>query len=364
MRGAALLLLNPASPSGSLVNREGMGGLGLVVPTDGFVYPALSLAEMQGALVAMGASVHAVDLTLQPKRTLPLGHDFVVVRVALAAFVHDLREAGAVQRAEPAAQLALFGTSLGVRRAEIAKLLPTARVIEAPSGYDAATQLAGIAPFDAETAPDADWTGLPLGKRRWLPLHHNRGCTHECAWCPYTLATGRRLLRRSPARTAQEFAALVALHQPRRVVFRDPLFGADETDALVLLSRIAALKREQRAPIEVETRPECVTAALAQALRRASCVELKLGIESLEAGVLEGQRRLVPGRSAADYRESVRAALMYLDDAGVAVRCYLLRGLPGATARGDAESAAAFADRADLVVKQYTDPQALMMTPG
>lgn len=362
MRSMEVLLLNPPSPRGCRVNREGMGGLGLVVSEIGFVYPALLLAEMQASLKSFGASVRALDQTLQPSKPAPQGAHVLVMRVALASLEHDLGVAVALQRHLPDAQLVLLGTALAARAAQITAALPHARLLDAVDGHAAAATLAGCSPSEPDETPDADWSGLSLGEKEWLPLQHHRGCMHECVWCPYTIATGRRLLRRSPERTARECAALVALHKPRRVVFRDPLFGSDTTDALLLLSLLAA--SPQRAPIEVETRPECVTAPLAEALRHAGCVELKLGIDTLEPQVLETQRRLLPGCNAADYRERVRQALAHLDAAGVPVRCYLLQNLPGATTRGEAEARAALGDRHQVVVKTFIDPAALMMARG
>ncbi len=352
------LLLNPPSPPGLSVNREGFGGLGVVTAAGGFTYPAHALAELQAALVRRKFSVEARDLVLEPAARWSREQRLIVVRTAVATLAADLAFARARGEADPDARLVLWGTALDAHRQQIAAELPRAEV---ESGYDAeglAARIAGDAVLDVEARPDADWAGLSLGPSRWIPLWHRRGCTHTCHWCPYVIATGRQIVARSPARTALEFRRLVERHAPKRVVFRDPLFAGDATDALLLLSRLAHLPALARAPFEVETRPECITEPVAAALAEAGCVEVKLGIETFEDAALRQGERLLPGRTVADYRESVRSALLALQRRQISVRAFLMSGLPLATPRGDDAAAAALADLAHVTRHPWRDPAA------
>ena len=70
------------------------------------------------------------------------------------------------------------------------------------------------------------------------------------------VATGRRRDARSPASAAAELEFLAAAWKPKRVVFRDPLFGADRAATLELLGILARKQARPVAPFEVETRPE------------------------------------------------------------------------------------------------------------
>lgn len=353
------LLLNPPSPPGKSVNREGFGGLGVVTEAGGFTYPAQGLAELQAALRRRKFSVEARDLVLEPAARWSCEQSLVVVRVAIATLEQDLAFARERADADPDARIVLWGTGLDAERARITAAVPRADV---QTGFDAealAAAIVGDATLDIEERTAGDWTGLALGPSRWIPIWHRRGCTHTCRWCPYILATGRRMVGRSPAATASEFRQLVELHAPRRVVFRDPLFAGDTTDALLLLSRLAHLPAAARAPFEVETRPECITEPVAAALAEAGCVEVKLGIETFEEAPLREGARLLPGRTVADYRESVRSALQALQRRQVAVRAFLMGGLPLATTRGDDASAAALADLAHVTRHPWRDPAAL-----
>jgi hypothetical protein len=340
------------------VNREGFGGLGVVTPAGGFVYPAHSLAELQAALRRRRFDVEAKDLVLEPRARYSCEQNLIVVRVAHATLGADLAFAAQCSTRVPDAKLVVWGVGLEAVRPEVSRALPQALL---HTGFDAealAAAIVGDEVLDVELRPDADWRGLSLGPTQRLPLWHRRGCTHSCRWCPYVIATGRRIHGRSPARTALEFQRQVAAHRPKRVVFRDPVFGSDVSDALLLLSRIQHLSSNFRAPFEIETRPECLSEHLVDALAAAGCVEVKLGIETFEETALVAGERLLPGMSVADYRESVRVALARLKLRHLPVRVYLMRGLPHSTPRGDDATMAALGDMEEISVHPWRNPEA------
>ncbi len=163
-----------------------------------------------------------------------------------------------------------------------------------------------------------------------------RGCDLACTYCPYVTATGRRMIVRPPAAVAAEFERQVARHRPKRVVFRDPVFGRAREESLDLLGRLAVLGAATPTPIEVETRPELLDHALAQKLARAGCVEIKLGIETIEEAALLASRRVPDAAAAARYPEAVGEALASARGAGIPVRAFVMSGLARATAEGDA----------------------------
>jgi hypothetical protein len=152
------------------------------------------------------------------------------------------------------------------------------------------------------------------------------------------IATGRRHLVRSPERTLAEFAAQVRRHRPRRVIFRDPTFALDRTGTLALLAAMAALPGASRCPFEVESRPECLDGEVLAALAAAGCVEIKLGVESLEVAPLIAARRVADAEAAQRYRAAVTGIMKTCATLGLILRIYLLHGLPGSSAAGDEET--------------------------
>lgn len=373
MSGAPVLLVNPPSPPGATVNREGFGGLGVVLPgrrfglwPRGFVYPAHFLAEAAGMLESLGRPYCAGDCVLAPVRgpaavfgRLPetSAGNPVLVRAAAAALEHDLAWT-ARHFARGEAPVLLAGTAFERLGGQVAAALPRAVASGAPTGFEAARRLLGLDPDPGppDAWPFASWDRLPLGKGRRLPLFHGRGCVHACTWCPYVIATGRLHLVRSAERTAEEFAWQARRHRPRRFVFRDPVFGLDRPSSLDLLGRLAGLPAKHRAPFEIETRPETLDPPMSEALARAGCVEIKLGVETLEPAALVATRRIAEAGEAEEYRRRVTAVLRDAAERRFAVRLYLLRGLPGSTPAGDLASEAAFHGHPAVTVRPFVPP--------
>ncbi len=360
-----LLLVNPPSPRGTRANREGFGGLGVVTPgRRGFVYPAHLLAEAAAVLAEHAVRFRVADLVLSPLfgsrrlfHRLPElagGYD-LLVRSSAATFANDV--AWVVRSRVPVGRA--FFAGVGLRAFEPAQGgAPFAvTILEVGDGFAAAAGIAGFdEPPSPESAPFARWDLLPLGRARRLPLWHSRGCGFSCGYCPYVLATGRRIVPRPAVRTVAEFAQQVRLRRPKRVVFRDPLFFHPGSGSDEVVAGIAALPREARAPFEIETRPEVLDDARIESLRAAGAVEIKLGVESLEASALIANRRLPAGTSAEEYRGQVERVLGAAERAGIAVRCFLLGGLPGATPAGDRASAEALSRHPLVVRKDYRPP--------
>ena len=340
-----VLLFNPPSARGSTTNREGAGGLGVLLPQGGgFVYPALYLAQMAAGLRERGCEVEAIDRVVAPRRgwrenSRIARATLVAVRASRASFELDEAFARRLSHRYPQTRVVLLVPG-GGRNSEAVE------VLDAPHGFGAAAQLLGVeSDEDPERWPFPDWSGLPLGRSRRLGMNHSWGCTQLCAYCPYVIPLGRRLLTRSAARTAEEWSWQLDRHHPRRIVFRDPSFGLDREGSLELCERIAAFPKRRRVPFEIETRADLLDRPLTQALAAAGCVEIKLGVESLETAPLLASGRVSSESEAKNYREAVDALISRSEDLGIALRIFLLSGLPSATLQGDAVSDAHFEGR-------------------
>jgi hypothetical protein len=196
---------------------------------------------------------------------------------------------------------------------------------DAISGFSAAELALGKAStsFAPDDVPFADWNLFSIGRKRRLPLYHTRGCTYGCTYCPYLYATGRVLIRRSIARTMEEWCFQCQRLRPRRVVLRDPTFGISEEDSLELLRAIRDLDSTVRVPFEVETRGDLITPDLAQALALAGCVEVKLGVEALNPSWLKSVHRIAPDEGEI-YADRVRGSHKLLSRYGIGIRQYTL----------------------------------------
>lgn len=336
--GAPLLLVNPPSPPGTTANREGFGGLGtLTKGRRGFAYPQQLLAELSGLLDALSVPYRSGDCVLQPIRgparifrRLPAiaGGYRVLVRSSAITFAQDLAWFQREFR-EPEHRAVFVGTRLDRFRAQDERIACHA----VASGLEIAALLGPLPEEwkDADSVPLANFGPWPMGKGRRLSLYHARGCTHSCAYCPYVLATGRTLHRRSPERTVLEFAHHVKRHRPRRMVFRDPTFGLERDSALEVLKRLSALEEGSRAPFEIETRPEILDQEFVTALAKAGCVEIKLGVETFEAGPLVASQRVTSVDLVPAYREAALRAATLAREQRIFLRAFAMRGLFGST---------------------------------
>jgi len=360
-----IVLVNPPAPEGKTVNREGFGGLGVLTEgVGGFVYPSHRLAEAAGLLRAEGHDVCGLDFVLRgasARKALRRGGAWVaaVVHVSVNNLDADLDAARGLRDRVAGGRLVVTGVGLGAHARVIEERCPGAIVDADATGYGAALRVLAADPDPGapDGWPDACWETMPLASSRRLPIYHGRGCIHACDYCPYVIATGRRHVLRSPDTTAREFAAQVARHRPKRVVFRDPVFGLDAQGTLELLSRIEGLGRRQRARFEIETRPELLTAEMMDALSSAGCAEIKLGVETLEPAALVASHRVADEAEAGSYGEAVEAALAGARGRGLRVRPYVMLGLAGATHEGHGDTCERVGRWAEPEVKEVSYPQ-------
>jgi histone acetyltransferase (RNA polymerase elongator complex component) len=108
----------------------------------------------------------------------------------------------------------------------------------------------------------------------------------------------------------------------------------------------------------VESRPELLDAEFLTALLNAGCVEVKVGIESLEEDVLLATRRVTDRAAAQRYVEAVEALTKTAADLRILVRPFVMTGMPGATPRGETRTRRQAELLGDPVVKRVQYPQA------
>jgi hypothetical protein len=360
------ILVEPPRFGGLTPNREGAGGQGVLAPgRKGFLYAPLYLAEATAALRARGREVLALDFLRRPARSawavlrreglarLRRSCEGLLVRSSRATLAEDLawtraRFAGA----EPREGVWLVLPGFEGVPSDVAE--SGYRVASGASGHDAVRAVLGelASGGGSEDALCADWRPWSLGRKRWVGLVAARGCRLGCGYCPYVLATRGEHRARPVEAVLAEWRVQVERHAPRRMVFRDPVFGLEREPTLALLEGLA--RREDRVPFEVETRPEVLDGEVLDALLAAGCREIKLGVESVEEAPLVAAGRLRPGEGEA-YLAAVEQVLQRAAAASVLVRLFLLTGLPGATPQGEAAARKRFEGRAVVVAKPLQD---------
>lgn len=163
----------------------------------------------------------------------------------------------------------------------------------------------------------------------------HQGCPHQCVFCDQHALTGQAGALPQPAEIRRAIATWQASSGAAtvEVAFYGGTFTAlPPAQQQALLAPLQPLLATGRVTaVRVSTRPDCVDAATAAALRAAGVTLVELGVQSLDDQVLAAAGR---GHSAA----ATRSAFAVLREAGLQVGAQLMPGLPGESAAGALES--------------------------
>lgn len=353
MTGRALFLL-PRSPDGRRIGRDLMGGYGMEV-SERLVYPPTSSIWLATLLRERGydVRVHEEDHEGPASPADAQGpFDLVFVHVAQPCWSSDLATATRFTKAR-----VVFHGSLVRERPELALTRhPRSWVVASEeegviAAFPHAEQLAATDAPPAGCAAMVDGkvergpvvealplTSLPLPDRTLVcaeryrlphlegPLattFHSRGCPFDCSFCGYVRTQGTAMRYRKPEDVAAEFEALREQGYAR-VVFRDAIFSVHRTRTLALLDALRPLGTAL--PWQCETAPRCLDLELLEAMARAGCEHVSLGIESPDAHVQsEHCGEKLPERS------HIVCLLRTARRLGIATRGFFMLGFPGET---------------------------------
>ncbi len=343
-----IVLVNPPSPAGKTLNREGSAGAGAVVESEGgFVYPPQTIASVGAALCQSGFNVEVVD-AVKPA----VGFDKAVAAVVsskpevvgflatVKTIEYDLEFARAVHRVLPEAKVIAFGQTahLCLQQIEASGTVdfvvagePELRVAKycAAGGPPPETEEWQDELFepDLDSLPAPRWDLIRPYAYSYLTVSSSRGCDHGCKYCPYVLAQGTRLRSRESHRVVEEMEALCSTFGPRRIIFRDPVFARDRKRVVTLCRAIRGSSNSFE--WECESRPDHLDNDLLDLMAKSGCVELKVGLESADTADLVAMGRVPSEQHAADYLASFQRLMNSCDATGVKVQVYVMVGLPG-----------------------------------
>jgi anaerobic magnesium-protoporphyrin IX monomethyl ester cyclase len=184
-----------------------------------------------------------------------------------------------------------------------------------------------IRDLDALPFPAWDLVDVPQYRAAWTAAHGrlswnmvtSRGCPYGCNWCAKPLF-GRGYAQRSPANVADELRSLRESVGPDHVWFADDIFGLVpgwiETFADSVVSRGAVT------PFAIQSRVNLMTPGAVEALARAGCEEVWLGVESGSQQILDAMDK---GTTVAQAREATRCLKAH----GIRACWFIQLGYPG-----------------------------------
>ena len=208
----------------------------------------------------------------------------------------------------------------------------------------------GISPRQVEKNLDTlplpgyeTWSGMEDKDEIWLPVQSRRGCPLNCSYCSTSAIEGRMVRRRSPGRV------MAALRKGVEAGF-SKFFFTDNTFNLPGAYAAKICREIIRRGLDIRWRcifyPWKTKSELVSLMAEAGCVEVSLGFESGDPGILKNMNKKFT-------LDDVRGAARLLDDHGIRRTGFLLLGGPGET-RDTVLRSVAFADSLNLNLLKFT----------
>lgn len=178
-------------------------------------------------------------------------------------------------------------------------------------------------------APARDLIDLSLYRKAWLSSHGyfslnmvaSRGCPYRCNWCAKPIS-GDRFHVRSAEAVANEIAELKLACGAEHIWFGDDVFALNRHWIKDLAAFVQ--RRGEIVPFKVQSRADLMTVETVDALRRAGCTEVWMGVES-------GSQKVLDAMDKGLRIEQVVSARQHLRKAGIRA-CYFVQfGYPGET---------------------------------
>lgn len=357
-----ILLLNPQPERDVVISRDHMGGFGFEVKSTNMT-PPLSLAYCAAVLERAGFGVEVLDavaLRLKPAPVLERiekgRYDLVVVNTATPSIVDDLAIADSIKKSFPSTFVALVGPHVSIFSEQALDASRADAVVRGEPEYSVSelaealarngpiAEIAGLtirAGSDVQHLPDRplneNLDSVPFPARHLLPMDKyrsavwgktpfttmltSRGCFYGCIYCPYRIGHGTKWRARGPENVVDEIEECVRRFGVREILFRDPLFTADQQRAIEIAELMVS--RNIQVDWRCETRADLASGEMIESFARAGCKEINFGVESANPQILEHVRRvrIDPGR--------IRKIFETCRRAGIETMAFFIIGLPG-----------------------------------
>jgi len=182
-----------------------------------------------------------------------------------------------------------------------------------------------------------EWADLPPASRELIDLEPyrkawegahgyfstnvvaSRGCPYQCNWCAKPIS-GNKFQARHPMAVATEIRELKELYAVQHVWFGDDIFALNRRWVEEFADAMEALQCVL--PFKIQSRADLMTPETVQALQRAGCSEVWMGVES-------GSQKILDAMDKGLRVGAVREARGRLEKANIRA-CYFLQfGYPG-----------------------------------
>jgi radical SAM superfamily enzyme YgiQ (UPF0313 family) len=178
-----------------------------------------------------------------------------------------------------------------------------------------------LAPPRARLA-NLDVLGKPWRYYDYAALLTSRGCPAECTFCSSPSFWNRKVTFRSVENVMEEVEELVVRRGQRLLAIKDDTFTAHRGHVLAICQAVRERGLEFR--WSCDSRIDYLNAEVLQAMRRAGCTRISVGIESGSPDLLQQMKK----RLDLDRAEEITSQARNL---GLPIRYFLIVGTPGET---------------------------------
>ena len=165
---------------------------------------------------------------------------------------------------------------------------------------------------------------VPLSRQRFATMITSRGCPFNCSFCVSPLIWKQRLVCRSAVNVVKEIEYLIKNHKINYIRFLDNDFMINEAHAISVCDLI--IKKKIKIPWACFGSLRNVSDSLLAKMKKAGCIEIFYGIESLnQKNLNDVDKKLI--------FENINVGLLKTENAGISSMGSILLGYPEETVK-------------------------------
>lgn len=162
-----------------------------------------------------------------------------------------------------------------------------------------------------------------LSKKRCTNIMTSRGCPYRCVFCSVSEQWGHKIRQRSVKNVVDEIEYLLKTYPfLRGIRFFDDTFTVNKKRVLEMCDEI--IRRKIDFVWECEARANTIDSEIVQAMKRAGCEFIDLGVESGSNRILQNIKKDITVEQAIE-------AVKIIKKAGIGLKIFIMHGLPGET---------------------------------
>lgn len=162
-----------------------------------------------------------------------------------------------------------------------------------------------------------------LSKKRCTNIMTSRGCPYSCVYCSVSEQWGHKIRQRSVKNVVDEIETILKTYPfLEGIRFFDDTFTVNKDRVMAICNEI--IRRKLNFVWECETRANTIDSEMVEAMKKAGCEFVDLGVESGSNRILENIKKNITVEQAIE-------AVKIIKKAGIGLKVFIMHSLPGET---------------------------------